>query len=79
MLRWFGVWIIVHCTMYGVTNRVTEVTKPVTHERKFDAEAFSGIEDACWVGGGRQKTKKLGRSCPNCEASGHLVWWGHLL
>ena len=25
--------------MYGVTNRVTEVTKPVTHERKFDAAA----------------------------------------
>jgi hypothetical protein len=27
--------------MYGVTNRVTEVTKPVTHERKFDVEVRS--------------------------------------
>ena len=51
LVDYFG---ILHSTLYGVTNCVTEVTKPVTHERKFDAEALSGIEDARWVRGGRQ-------------------------
>jgi len=38
MGRWFVRWWIDihHCTMYGVTDLVTEVTKLVTHERKFD-------------------------------------------
>ena len=34
---------IIHCTMYGVTNRVTEVTNRVTHERKFDVRVCESV------------------------------------
>ena len=40
----FGVRCNHHCTMYGVTKLVTEVTKLVTHERKFDGWSNWSLE-----------------------------------
>ena len=36
--------VVYHCTMYGVTKLVTEVTNRVTHERKFDGGGMQNAE-----------------------------------
>jgi hypothetical protein len=53
-----------HCTLYGVTNRVTEVTKLVTHQDSLTVNA-RGVEDR---GQGRRfrRRKEMGRRRSAC-------------